>query len=305
MSKKWLIGAIALNIFLPVGGVFRLLPAQRARLLALPRCAVAGPRDRRPAARRVARRRVLLLQLLREHRGQRRTRLETEIALAGEIHRVLVPSIDRSWNGWDIAGLSASGEMGGDLIDFRIDRRLAQRLLMDVSGHGVKAGVVMALLKGSARDDHVGPGHIARFGDEPLRRSCSNPPSPACSLPARGSTSGRRQPARQRRPPGPAPDPARRLGHTHRRERSPLGVADDGGYQDASHDLARRHADRLQRRPERSDRPIDRPPPRHRAPNRSASAQSARTQQPTLRRSAGRSSNKSTKPAAGPPTTTT
>lgn len=153
VSRKWLIGAIALNIFLPVGGIvsasfhnshgFWLYPGVQSPIPAiegslLVASLVAG---------------YFCFNYFVNTEGKRRTQLETEIALAGEIHRVLVPSIDRSWNGWDIAGVSrASGEMGGDLVDcFESPSGSLNALLMDVSGHGVKAGVVMALLKGSAR----------------------------------------------------------------------------------------------------------------------------------------------------------
>jgi serine phosphatase RsbU (regulator of sigma subunit) len=153
VNKKWLIGAIALNIFLPVGGMvtaylhnvhgFWLYPGVQSPIPAiegslLVASLVAG---------------YFCFNYFVNTEGKRRTQLETEIALAGEIHRVLVPSIDRSWNDWDIAGVSrASGEMGGDLIDcFESPSGSLNALLMDVSGHGVKAGVVMALLKGSAR----------------------------------------------------------------------------------------------------------------------------------------------------------
>ncbi|XHC25983.1 PP2C family protein-serine/threonine phosphatase [Phycisphaerales bacterium ac7] len=153
VSKKWLFAAIALNIFLPVGGTLSAyLHAEHGFWL------YPGVQSPVPAIEGM----LLVASLVAGYfcfnyfvntEGKRRTQLETEIALAGEIHRVLVPSIDRSWSGWDIAGLSrASGEMGGDLIDcFESPSGSLNALLMDVSGHGVKAGVVMALLKGSAR----------------------------------------------------------------------------------------------------------------------------------------------------------
>lgn len=152
-KRSWLIPAIALNIFLPVGGMltswlngqhgFWLYPAVQSPVPAIEGMLIV--------ASLVAG--YLCFNYFVNTEGKRRTQLETEIALAGEIHRVLVPPIDRRWNGWDIAGISrASGEMGGDLIDcFDSGPDSLSALLMDVSGHGVKAGVVMALLKGSAR----------------------------------------------------------------------------------------------------------------------------------------------------------
>ena len=153
VNKKWLIGAIALNIFLPVGGMFTSYLHNERGFWLYP-----GVQSPVPALEGM----LLVASLVAGYfcfnyfvntEGKRRTQLETEIALAGEIHRVLVPRIDRSWHSWDIAGVSrASGEMGGDLIDcFESPSGPLNALLMDVSGHGVKAGVVMALLKGSAR----------------------------------------------------------------------------------------------------------------------------------------------------------
>lgn len=153
VNKKWLIAAIALNIFLPVGGMFSAYLHNEHGYWLYPgvQTPFPGVEGALLVASLVAG--YFCFNYFVNTEGKRRTQLETEIALAGEIHRVLVPSIDRSWNGWDIAGISrASGEMGGDLIDcFESPSGSLNALLMDVSGHGVKAGVVMALLKGSAR----------------------------------------------------------------------------------------------------------------------------------------------------------
>ena len=72
----------------------------------------------------------------------------TEIALARELHRSLVPEIDRRIGAFEIYGASVpSGEVGGDLVDVveRGDEWTAY--VADVSGHGVSPGVLMAMFK--------------------------------------------------------------------------------------------------------------------------------------------------------------
>ena len=89
-------------------------------------------------------------------------RAQAELAVAHEIHRVLVPSIDRTagedeFFGWSIA----SGEVGGDLVDL-VDadgRWLAY--VADVSGHGVGAGIVMGMFKSALRTRALADGSVA------------------------------------------------------------------------------------------------------------------------------------------------
>ena len=86
--------------------------------------------------------------------GQGRTtlRLMTEMTLARGIHETLVPRIDRTVGRVKILGVSlASSEMGGDLIDLVERDEATDLVLADVSGHGVKAGVVMGMVKASLR----------------------------------------------------------------------------------------------------------------------------------------------------------
>src|SRR4030095_3701866 len=60
---------------------------------------------------------VLLSQFLRRE-GSRYVSAYTEIALARDIHRLLVPPIARRVGDFEFCGLSvASGDVGGDLID--------------------------------------------------------------------------------------------------------------------------------------------------------------------------------------------
>ena len=85
--------------------------------------------------------------------GNRYVRLQTEVALAREIHQLLVPAVATRVGGFEFLGVSqASGEVGGDLVD------LVEHVeggwiayVADVSGHGVSSGVLMGMLKSAAR----------------------------------------------------------------------------------------------------------------------------------------------------------
>jgi hypothetical protein len=105
---------------------------------------------------------VFTMEFIRRE-GDRFFRTHTEMQLAGEIHRELVPSIERKIGEYEFYATSLpSGLVGGDLVDL-IDRNgdwLAY--VADVSGHGVSSGVVMAMVKGSTQ---MG----MRFDREPRR----------------------------------------------------------------------------------------------------------------------------------------
>jgi sigma-B regulation protein RsbU (phosphoserine phosphatase) len=76
----------------------------------------------------------------------------TEIKLASEVHRALVPAVAASVGGFEILGSSVpSGEMGGDLVDIIEEPPQWLAYLADVSGHGVAAGVIMAMVKSATR----------------------------------------------------------------------------------------------------------------------------------------------------------
>lgn len=75
-------------------------------------------------------------------------RAQTEIALAAEIHRALVPAITRRLGAFELYGASVpSGAVGGDLVDVVADSQSWTAYVADVSGHGVSAGVLMAMFK--------------------------------------------------------------------------------------------------------------------------------------------------------------
>jgi Stage II sporulation protein E (SpoIIE) len=84
--------------------------------------------------------------------GRRYFRIYTEIELATEIHRVLVPAIEKKIGDYDFYGRSSpSGEVGGDLIDLAGPEDRWVAYLADVSGHGVAPGVVMGMVKSATR----------------------------------------------------------------------------------------------------------------------------------------------------------
>lgn len=86
----------------------------------------------------------------RLERAAERSRAELDIA--SSIHKSLVPDIALDRPGLEILGTSRpSSEMGGDLIDASIAGDRTDIILADVSGHGVGAGIVMGMLKSSAR----------------------------------------------------------------------------------------------------------------------------------------------------------
>ena len=84
--------------------------------------------------------------------SQRGARLQTEVQLAKQIHESLVPAIAGRSSGAEYYGRSqASNEIGGDLVDVVVGPEATTLFVADVSGHGVGAGVLMAMLKSAAR----------------------------------------------------------------------------------------------------------------------------------------------------------
>jgi serine phosphatase RsbU (regulator of sigma subunit) len=107
-------------------------------------------------------------------------RARTEIELASEIHRVLVPPIERRIGDVEFYGWSfASGEVGGDLVDVVDHAGGWLGYVADVSGHGVASGVVMGMFKSALRarviSDEGLPALLADLNDIliPLKPSAS------------------------------------------------------------------------------------------------------------------------------------
>jgi hypothetical protein len=91
-------------------------------------------------------------------------RAQAEIGLAREIHRVLVPAVGTSAQGFEFVGFSIpSGEVGGDLVDVvqHGDRWIGY--VADVSGHGVSSGVVMGMFKSAMRARLLAGGTLAQL----------------------------------------------------------------------------------------------------------------------------------------------
>jgi serine phosphatase RsbU (regulator of sigma subunit) len=84
--------------------------------------------------------------------GARYFRVQTEVELAAEIHRTLVPVIHKTIGSFEIYGASLpSGQVGGDLVDVAEDGGTWMGYVADVSGHGVPSGVLMAMFKTAVR----------------------------------------------------------------------------------------------------------------------------------------------------------
>jgi serine phosphatase RsbU (regulator of sigma subunit) len=83
--------------------------------------------------------------------GARFFKTQTEVRLAGEIHRTLVPARHEIIGKVELFGTSIpSSEVGGDLFDIvQIDGNW-HAYVADVSGHGVAAGILMSMIKSTA-----------------------------------------------------------------------------------------------------------------------------------------------------------
>ena len=85
------------------------------------------------------------------HEGARFFRTQTEVRLAGEIHRTLVPARHETIGNIELFGSSiASSEVGGDLFDIIQSNGGWHAYVADVSGHGVAAGILMSMIKSTA-----------------------------------------------------------------------------------------------------------------------------------------------------------
>jgi Stage II sporulation protein E (SpoIIE) len=110
--------------------------------------------------------------------GARYLRAQAEIALARDIHRVLVPQVEKRIGDFDFLGWShASGDVGGDLVDLVEQDGAWLGYVADVSGHGVGSGVVMGMFKSALRMRARSGGSIASLLDDihavlmPLKQS--------------------------------------------------------------------------------------------------------------------------------------
>jgi hypothetical protein len=94
---------------------------------------------------------VLVVMFLRKE-GLRVFGAMTEVRLAREIHQALVPTLSRKIGDYEIYGASfPSGQVGGDLVDVIEGPTVWTAYIADIAGHGVPAGMVMAMVKSAAR----------------------------------------------------------------------------------------------------------------------------------------------------------
>ena len=94
---------------------------------------------------------VLFIVFIRRE-GNRYFRIQTEMELARDIHRSLVPRFERTTGAFEVFGASiASGAVGGDLVDMADYPGGWVSYIADISGHGVSSGVLMAMFKTSIR----------------------------------------------------------------------------------------------------------------------------------------------------------
>lgn len=87
-----------------------------------------------------------------KNEGVRTIRMQTELSLAKKIHDTLIPPLQGCLGRLEVFGRSLPGaEMGGDLIDLVQQNGVVDLMIADVSGHGIKAGVIMAVVKSAYR----------------------------------------------------------------------------------------------------------------------------------------------------------
>jgi phosphoserine phosphatase RsbU/P len=76
----------------------------------------------------------------------------SKLPTAGEIHGDLVPPIHKTMARFEVYGISIpSGEVGGDLVDIAENGQSWTGYVADISGHGVSAGLLMAMFKTAVR----------------------------------------------------------------------------------------------------------------------------------------------------------
>jgi hypothetical protein len=94
----------------------------------------------------------VLLVIFTRKEGMRFFGAMTEMRLASEVHRALVPAFSRQVGDYEIYGSSIpAGQVGGDLVDLTENHVHWTAYVADVSGHGVPAGMTMAMVKSAAR----------------------------------------------------------------------------------------------------------------------------------------------------------
>lgn len=94
---------------------------------------------------------ILFVAFMRKE-GMRVFGAMTEVRLAREVHLALVPTFSRKVGEYELYGASIpTGQVGGDLVDLIETNGHWTAYVADVSGHGVPAGMMMAMVKSAAR----------------------------------------------------------------------------------------------------------------------------------------------------------
>ncbi len=85
--------------------------------------------------------------------GKESFRIKNELALAHSIQKTLVPPVSQITRCFEIYGISEPSEkVGGDLVDVvELSGGDTVAYLADIAGHGLQAGILMGMLKTSAR----------------------------------------------------------------------------------------------------------------------------------------------------------
>jgi hypothetical protein len=90
---------------------------------------------------------ILLISFITTE-GSKSLRIKTEMELAGDLHTQLVPAIRAATADMDISGISIpADDVGGDLIHHENTPDGTLAYLADVSGHGIRSGMVMTMFK--------------------------------------------------------------------------------------------------------------------------------------------------------------
>jgi len=80
------------------------------------------------------------------------------------VHQRLVPEVARSIGSYEMYGISfPSGQVGGDLVDVIQNENNWIAYVGDVCGHGVPAGMVMAMVKSAAHSSSYNGVSLATF----------------------------------------------------------------------------------------------------------------------------------------------
>ncbi len=84
--------------------------------------------------------------------GLEQVKIQTELALAQTKQTTLVPPIQFRMARWEVYGKSIpSDKVGGDLVDVIAEDANLFAYVADVSGHGIRAGVLMGMVKTAVR----------------------------------------------------------------------------------------------------------------------------------------------------------